>query len=453
MDNAISTKLLELIQNQKVENAYKIAKRRHYFSSLEINAAIERNRQKAFYTDEQLIKKLGRKYRINIKNLGKIAKSIKFLVSTEDTVFPLACTSASSIRKFNTVKNAAAVIRLASNLGLIECIKRENRPEFIYGKGGFCRSYIADVDRANQILRIAESLSLEISKDIIVNSQNNTESIPVDEISESIFDKIDITSKCRLPLNLTDEQINFYILKKYPQITTCQTIADELNKSLPEAEQIKFSVKVKRTTKFITKIKIRATCPIVSLKEHETENEDYKGKWRKEYLKERFGEYEEYDVHSSISNVASLLKTGIWTGQDFYPILGLANEWENFPRQSYKEMFMTLFFSKSNDAALFSLCKSYYNQAKETETKQFFDSLYDNIRKVFNEQDCNSRIFMHESCIYLKVRKALSDKKIDCVQIYDGFYFKKGTMPLNMDSIIKECAEEYFSEFIENMQK
>ena len=39
----------------------------------------------------------------------------------------------------------------------------------------------------------------------------------------------------------------------------------------------------------------------------------------------------------------------------------------------------------------------------------------------------------------------LLKRGIDVVQVYDGFYFKKGTMPADMDEIVQRSATKYYN--------
>jgi hypothetical protein len=51
---------------------------------------------------------------------------------------------------------------------------------------------------------------------------------------------------------------------------------------------------------------------------------------------------------------------------------------------------------------------------------------------------------IYTSIVYhCQVRNELFKRGIDVIQIYDGFYFKKGTLPPDMDEIIQRAASEY----------
>ena len=64
----------------------------------------------------------------------------------------------------------------------------------------------------------------------------------------------------------------------------------------------------------------------------------------------------------------------------------------------------------------------------------------------------DTSVFLHESCVYLEVRKILANRGIDVVQVYDGFYFKKGTCPKDMNRIIERACKTYYNKFIKKKE-
>ena len=62
--------------------------------------------------------------------------------------------------------------------------------------------------------------------------------------------------------------------------------------------------------------------------------------------------------------------------------------------------------------------------------------------KFFNE------VFLHESLIYIDFVHALREMGIDVVQIYDGFYLRKGLVAEHeLEWMMRECAMKYLAEY------
>ena len=143
-------------------------------------------------------------------------------------------------------------------------------------------------------------------------------------------------------------------------------------------------------------------------------------------------------------------------------------EWCAQTRDFFKNLFMRLFFGGTPKQILSNLLRA-EQKARRKALKRGDDisnlSPYSSIikqgvdlealiskwqTKVYEycKRDKSKRhdtsVFLHESCIYLEVRCELAKRNIDVVQVYDGFYFKKGTMPSDMDEIIQASALKYF---------
>jgi hypothetical protein len=64
------------------------------------------------------------------------------------------------------------------------------------------------------------------------------------------------------------------------------------------------------------------------------------------------------------------------------------------------------------------------------------------IEETIGELKYDSEIFFHESCIYMRVLKALLEKGYNVLQIYDGFYIDKECKEI--EEIVKSKALEYY---------
>ena len=111
------------------------------------------------------------------------------------------------------------------------------------------------------------------------------------------FDESRIRIRKRMKMDVTGvslKRIESALNARYPQFLEGRRIADELNRSLPAEEKIKWrwNLELKRGRngrRYLTKIGFRASNMICSYKKRENENPCYRGKWRSEYLKGIYG--------------------------------------------------------------------------------------------------------------------------------------------------------------------
>jgi|GEM_PF-6660941 len=292
-------------------------------------------------------------------------------------------------------------------------------------------------------------------------------------------------------------EIKTVIFQRYPCIPYYTDLVDELNSTIVEPkEKIRFEVTAHYSPKGkITKLKIRAfsnTCLLKSFEKQQRKCKmldidfvtDPEIEYREQYLQKRFGEYEEYDVHASVPRVSRAMANNGDMGdlnEDLYRTIfeqfvddyklyfdSSITEWCAQTRDFFKNLFMRLFFGGTPKQILSKLLRA-EQKARTKALKQGDDisnlSPYSSIikqgvdlealiskwqTKVYEccKRDKSKRhdtsVFLHESCIYLEVRRELAKRNIDVVQVYDGFYFKKGTMPSDMDEIIQASALKYF---------
>ena len=257
------------------------------------------------------------------------------------------------------------------------------------------------------------------------------------------FDESRIRICKRMKMDVTGvslSRIESVLNAKYPQFLEGKRIADELNKSLPIEEQIKWqwNLELKRLDgkKYLTKIGFRASNMICSYKEHQNENPFYRGKWRSEYLSEVYGpEYSHYDFNASIWRLSYNLlhDTMLPESIDAYELAYGTKFKSKEERDLFKKVAMRLYFGGINQLGV-----QVENKFKEIAAKLDEEYSYDCsrakcVQDIMSEQKLlaieqiggffDSEIFLHESCIYLNIYKDIVDSGIRCSQIYDSFYF------------------------------
>ena len=200
----------------------------------------------------------------------------------------------------------------------------------------------------------------------------------------------------------------------------------------------------------LIRIGLRATNHIVSL---EKDEEEANGKTRMEYLTEYFGtdEIQVYDVRASIYQIRRLLNFGEWigNGQDPYEKMFGRPFKNKAEREAYKSFCMSLYFDNPNEIYAHNrraipFCVSQYGKGaikdaifKAEESMRGFTG-----DKFFNE------VFLHESLMYIDFVHTLREMGIEGVQIYDGFYLRKGLVAEHdLEWMMRECAMKYLADY------
>lgn len=498
-----------LISNNKdkLEKNFFNKNKRH--SEIVINEEIKQEINSLTITEEEVKKILGRKWKHNLALIGAFINTYQYVTSDKE-IRPIIIptTSEFMVNLCGTSRSAAMLIEkmiqlklLTKSKQIIEVEKLEldedgnllskrkekKEIEFSY-KRGISTQYFYSKKIQNKIKEI-------ISKENIVIKQEEENNIyDVTKVEgfenkdfEPYIDRIKITSNTSIPCIAEDmESLIFPILyKKLPQLHKFQKLATEMNKDLNSANQIKFKpdLKYDKSRKYVKKISIRATNPLVSAKkDKEHVKENFCGKFRDEVLQEQLGDnWSEFDVKSSIPRVAMLTHCGVWLDQKvdlyyemyrkMYNLLQLEPvSYEDYKtlgiRNYFKDMFMRVAFDKS-PAKMASNVKGVWNnpEVRNKLTEEDFEDYNDKMKKIAYEyfsaylaaakkvlgKGLDTSLFLHESCIYLLVAKKIRDRGIKLVQVYDGFYTDKKVE--DIEKIVEECALEYYREYIENKQK
>ena len=259
------------------------------------------------------------------------------------------------------------------------------------------------------------------------------------------FDKSKIFIRSHMMMNVTgisNERIIAALEERYPQVPYYAKIVDELNKSRPNEDKIKFKFTLKFRTKnrkrYLTKIGFRASSPLCNYKEHENANPFFMGKWRKDYFIPKYGNYGHYDVNASIYRLTYNLNhdKALKFDQDVYEMMYGHKFDSKADRDAYKRICMRLMFGKLSQLG---------NQV-ERRLSKLENNKYDKIRReviqdTMAEAKINmyealgssydSEIFLHESCIYVDMLSKMANNQ-NISLVYDCFYYKSDYQ-LNVD--------------------
>ena len=280
------------------------------------------------------------------------------------------------------------------------------------------------------------------------------------------FDESRIRICKRMKMDVTGislSRIESVLNARYPQFLEGKRIADELNKTLPIEEKIKWrwhlELKQRDGKKYLTKIGFRASNMICSYKNRENENPCYRGKWRREYLTEVYGsEYSHYDFNASIWRLSyNLLHDEMLPESlDGYELAYGGKFKSEEDRDIFKKIAMRLYFGGINQLGV-----QVENKFKEIANKLGKKYVYDHerakcIQDVMSDHKLlavekiggffDSEVFLHESCIYLNIYKDIVDSGIRCTQIYDSFYFNSNSN-ININQLYKTHLNQYKLKF------
>ena len=478
-------------------------------SEINYNQEITNQINSLTITEEEVISLLGRKWKSNLSVIGAFINTYQYITSDKNvSAIPVASTSKFMISLCGSQQNASNLINLMCKIKLLtrttQNIKVEKleldennkliKSEF-YNKEveysftrGLCKEYYYSKNIQNIIKKIIEKYKIVVKQNI---KENISEELTLFERTKvktfENTDKIRFSSKLSIPCTEKDMdnivKASLYI--NYPQLEVYQKMADDMNKTLNEANQISFqpTITYDKSKKYIKKIGIRATNSLVSAKKDKVENKDFHGKYKEDVLKEQLGDkYYEFDVKSSVPRVTKLLNTGIWedNNKDIYEeiynnmrnfisertkvktfenMFYLPEEFSKDTRTLFKSMFMKGYFDKSVSTITNHVISSVLgpcNGLSDKDYEEYKDKCTEYTKAVMTAyvaaiketlgNTYDSEIFLHESCIYLQVAKIIRERGIKLVQIYDGFYTDKKVE--DIEDIVKEVAEKYYREYI-----
>ena len=274
---------------------------------------------------------------------------------------------------------------------------------------------------------------------------DNRDDSEFENLEKVEFDKSKIFIRSHMMMNVTsisNERIIAALEERYPQVPYYAKIVDNLNKSRPNEDKIKFKFTLKFRTKngkrYLTKIGFRASSPLCNYKEHENSNPFFMGKWRKDYFIPKYGNYGHYDVNASIYRLTYNLNhdKALKFDQDVYEMMYGHKFDSKADRDAYKRICMRLMFGKLSQLG---------NQV-ERRLSKLENNKYDKIRReviqdTMAEAKINmyealgssydSEIFLHESCIYVDMLSKMANNQ-NISLVYDCFYYKSDYQ-LNID--------------------
>ena len=362
------------------------------------------------------------------------------------------------------------VSRILDNLVNIKVLEIKTESNYLISQ---CKCYSFNRFIYDKLIQYASDCYSLNSSQIALSNQDlsyhilyTCEEESKDELQDPAFDESRVKICKRMRLDVTDvplSKIRDILDKRYPQFVEGRHIAEELNKRLPDEEKIIWQWKLelaKRDDKtYLTKIGFRASSKISNYKEHENENPNYHGTWRKDYLKKRLGdEYKHFDVNGSIWRLSYNLshEDMMPNDVDAYEVAHGAKFESKEQRALFKSIAMRLYFGGINQLGV-----QVENKIREIaealgEKYEYSSWRKDAFSDILAEEKLiacrnigafyDSEIFLHESCIYLKMFKHAIDRRIDIIQVYDSFYYNSSNS-IDFLSLYSQILTQYKIKF------
>ena len=376
---------------------------------------------------EEIIDKLGRKYK---KNLLSISKVLKFINYSQN------CLSQTQIAK-STGYSQMSISKILNKLVDIKVLKViDNSYSYI--------EHTSKVYQVNQNMMkvIKEIIKEETNKEIIINNNNQDNNKSSITIGKTI--RFSVSQRCNIDPRYTDEQINDGLCNYYPFLKEQQDKVERLNETLPDELKIKFYPTVKRSSKHITKIGLRATNSIVSLKNRDT-GKDTDKKYRKDYYDEYFGkgvELYKYDFKASVYRLTYFLNNGVFPDKDYDLYTAFVGKKMTKEERDYiKRLSMLCYFTESTKKIISNnreILKDYDKDQIVNLLNEYKQRMINIIGKFYK-----SEIFVYESSIYLDIYEHLLKNHKKVTQIYDEFVSNED---------IREEIEKYIKDNINSIK-
>lgn len=423
------------------------------------------------YSEEWVLNILGRKWKANIANLMPFIDIYRYLTYRPENhdgfINPIAVATTSDvlISIYGSQTNVSYIIKLAKKVELLKVVDDS------YQFNAYCEDmnrskvYVMNKDIQDIITKISKDNNISYTKSNINNIIYNSNNIrDTSENNRILEEKVRIYSNLRIANPYGDNskeeferRLNIILEKKYPQLITLKKEANWINEQPFYLEHPELQIRVKPHFTYskgglVSKIGLRATNRIVSMKEHENGKDSGK-MWRKDYLKTVFGEnYQSFDIKASIYQLTHALNTNVWLDNkiDMYEEIYGGKFESKEQRDKFKSLCMPLYFDKSDAKAAHHM--KLKAKLDEVMTDEEIDmtviQLRTNMLNALGDKLYDSEIFLHESVIYNHVVMELVKLGWDVVQVYDGFYGVNEDKSKVLSDDISKIIDDYISDYI-----
>lgn len=397
---------------------------------------------------DELKKKLGRKWRINLFQLYIMCKYFR---RHYDKKLRISTRSYRLCEKLGCeVARFARIIKLAVDVGLLKVSDDKYAFNCVHSGDNQCRLYEFNKELADDIYGFTNSILMER-----INKEREKKLYIKKDKGFNCYDKDNKEIRpCELPEITCRKRYERgmlpWIYERYPQINDVQTMISELNTRLTEEDHWFYSYMIpnareKEPDQYT--FSCRATSEICNMKKHSVNPNELV---RDDILNDYFGKdkWEEYDLNASIYRIARSCRDGAWYDDngDIYELFHGGKFTSDEERKAFKDLCMIVAFSKD----LYSAYMSYKNAfdkytMKYQEVLPIIEPLLNNIKDFCGEVDTD--IFLHESYIMTSLAHDLYKRGIKVVQLYDCLFVPKGTARY-LNSMISNVFLYYYRTYI-----
>lgn len=376
---------------------------------------------------EEIISKLGRKYKKNLVSIAKLLKHINYNQNCLSQII-LAKSLGCSHNK------VSKIIKKLVDIKVLRVI--DNSYSYI--------EHTSKVYQVNQnMISIIKNIIKEETNKEIINKNKEEDNNSSNTIGAPI--RFSVSQRCNLDLSYTDDQINDGLCNYYPFLREQQDKAERLNQTLPDELKIKFYPTVKRSSKHITKIGLRATNSIVSLKNRDT-GKDTDRKYRKEYYDEYFGKDEKlykYDFKASVYRLTYFLNNGVFPDKDYDLYTAFVGKKMTKDERDYIKRLSMLCYFTSSTKKIISNNREILKDYDSEQIKDLLDTYKERMLSIIGKF-YQSEIFVYESSIYLDIYEHLLKNHNKVTQIYDEFVSNED---------IREEIEKYIKDNLNSIKE
>ena len=390
------------------------------------------------------------------------------------TIMPIASTNKKFISICGSQRNASNLIQYMITIGLLSLEDNEyqfNATQEGYNKSKIYRYYY---DNEQEVIKYCEEN--DINKYVIRNNKLKHIDTVVQSFRIENFEdeQVKFSSHLHLlkPANYSVTQFENYVenilYKNYPLLAHYQELADNINDTYyddhPELA-IRFVPHFtwNNSNKAITKIGIRATNTLVSVKKDKDNGNDNFHGFYKEDILNKYGLNLEKDVTSSVPRITLSMNARYWIPEDVDIYEMIYTEYvtnhtydtvvQSFEevRPAIKKLHMRGYFDCPNMLGVHTRRAMKTVVDKEAVDKEM--KIYQNaITVAEGGRLYGNEIFFHESCIYMDVLNQLLKDGFFVWQCYDAWYAKKeGISQEQFEEYVREITAEKANKYIDTV--
>ena len=365
---------------------------------------------KDILSKEEIITKLGRKYKKNLVSIAKLLKHINYsqnCLSQTQLAKSLCCSQDKVSKIIKKLVNIKVLRVIDNSYSYIEHTSK------VYQVNYNMKSIIKNIIKEETNKEINNNKNNKDKDNQDNNNSSNTIGTPI---------RFKVSQRCNLDISYTDDQINEGLCNYYPFLREQQEKAERLNETLPDELKIKFYPTVKRSSKHITKIGLRATNSIVSLKNRDT-GKDTDRKYRKQYYDEYFGKDEKlykYDFKASVYRLTYFLNNGVFPDKDYDLYTAFVGKKMTKDERDYIKRLSMLCYFTASTKKIISNNREILKDYDSDQIKNLLDEYKERMISIIGNF-YQSEIFVYESSIYLDIYEHLLKNHNKVTQIYDEF--------------------------------